>query len=308
MLFEPEQPMTAEEAAAKRVDDIIEFEGRSLRITRVDQSKVYYTEGRTPEGILTGRTASYFNADAGEHELVVSWTGGEVEIYSGNTTSAMMVASAFRLEGLSAQRFVSSSGRSWISGKILRIALTCILVAVLIFSCVAIGSRPRTAPPSEVVAAPSSDLKIGHACTVNQTSYRIVGRRLVEMAETGRRWQRQEFDLQGAGDEIAFLAHEKGTNGPEWILYRQTEAQEDLTPAKAAALPAGAGIKIENQTAHVRELFRRTVKSADGAPSENAGDVTYGFVASLDSNTPIFVCWNQTNVGYWQGRRNAVVK
>ncbi len=308
MMFDPEQPMTAAEAAAKKVDDIIEFEGRNLRITRVDHSKVYYTEGKTPEGVLTGKSATYFNADAGEHELVVSWTGDEVEFYSGNTTSTMMVASAFKFEGLSAQRFVSSSGRSWMSPRLLRIALASALVAILVFSCVAIGSRPRSAPPTAVTAAPPSNLKIGHACTVNNTSYKIQGHRLVEMAEMGRRWQRDEYDLQGAGEDAALLAHEKGANGAEWILYRQVEPQEDLTPTKAAALPMGGSFKIDNQRARVQELFRRTVKSAEGSPSEKAGDVTYGLIASANSNAPIFVCWNQTNVGYWQGARNSSVK
>jgi len=53
------------------------------RVTLVDESKVYWVEGRPPEGVELGDIANYFNALAGNRMYVVSWTGPEVEVFQG---------------------------------------------------------------------------------------------------------------------------------------------------------------------------------------------------------------------------------
>jgi len=80
--------MTAGEAGSKKEGDIVNLDGAPLRITRVDRSQVYLVEGKTPQGIAMGKVANYFNADAGPRQIVVSWTGEEMEYYSGMSTSA----------------------------------------------------------------------------------------------------------------------------------------------------------------------------------------------------------------------------
>ncbi len=78
-LFDPEYPMTAEDAATKRVGDRLNLTGDGVRVTFRSESQVYYVEGKPPEGEEVGTTAEYFNAEASGIMQVVSWTGNDVE-------------------------------------------------------------------------------------------------------------------------------------------------------------------------------------------------------------------------------------
>ena len=80
-MFEPEYPMTATDAATKRVADRLNLEETDLLVTLVDESRVYHIEGEAPEGVEVGDVAHYFNAEGGNRMLVVSWTGEEVEFF-----------------------------------------------------------------------------------------------------------------------------------------------------------------------------------------------------------------------------------
>jgi hypothetical protein len=75
MMFDPARPMSAAEAEGYRVGDTVNLDGRPVAVTLVGQSRVYYIEGRAPEGVEVGDVAQYFNADTGLEMLVVSWTG-----------------------------------------------------------------------------------------------------------------------------------------------------------------------------------------------------------------------------------------
>ena len=91
-LFEPEFVMTAEDAATKRVGDQLNLDGHDVRVTLVDETRVYHIEGEAPEGVELGDVAHYFNAEAGSRMVVVSWTGEEVEYYRGVTVAPAMTA------------------------------------------------------------------------------------------------------------------------------------------------------------------------------------------------------------------------
>ena len=96
-LFEVEYPLTAADAATKRVGDRLTLDDREVRVTLVDESRVYHIEGEAPEGVEVGDIAHYFNAEASQRMIVVSWTGDEVEYYRGVTISAGPIAEAFNL-------------------------------------------------------------------------------------------------------------------------------------------------------------------------------------------------------------------
>ena len=62
----------------------LNLDGTDVRVTLVDQSRVYHIEGQAPEGVELGDVADYFNAEGGNNMVVVSWTGEEVECYRGH--------------------------------------------------------------------------------------------------------------------------------------------------------------------------------------------------------------------------------
>ena len=115
VLFEPEFLMSASEAAAKRVGDRINLEGTHVRISLVDESRVYHIEGDAPEGVELGDVAKYFNAQSGKDMIVVSWTDDEVEYYRGKDLDSGLVAAAFDIQKAEFSSFASSSGSSFLS-------------------------------------------------------------------------------------------------------------------------------------------------------------------------------------------------
>jgi hypothetical protein len=322
-MFDPPTPMTAGEAGSKKEGDIVNLDGAPLRITRVDRSQVYLVEGKTPQGIAMGKVANYFNADAGPRQIVVSWTGEEIEYYSGMSTSAPMVASAFKLQGFAAWRFMASNGRSWWNRQILMpvglgLALICLPLA-----CFLDLSRSRRMSVVSLVAAPVSSLRVGASGVLNEENCKIIGHELVEMDEVRRRWQRHEYDLSGpdndethlmkdstsliesqpspAYNDPSSLVCETASNAPVWLRYTPLHPDDPLTPMLAGGKTVGQTVKVNGKFVFIRELFSSTVRSAEGVVDRDKGEVWYGFMGAMNSNQVLLVRWNQSNIVYLQG-------
>src|SRR5579864_8324775 len=93
-MFDPEYPMTAADAVTKRVGDRLNLTGDDVRVSFRGSSCVYFVEGKAPEGENVGTVAEYFNAVSGNIMQVVSWTGDEVEYYTGINLSSGLITSA----------------------------------------------------------------------------------------------------------------------------------------------------------------------------------------------------------------------
>jgi hypothetical protein len=300
-MFDPQVPITAAEAADKHLGDVVDLDGAKFHVTRVDRSHVYRVEGKTPQGIAPNQQAHYFNAEAGARLLVVSWTGDEVEFYSGMTTSAPMVAAAFNLRGFSAWRFKASSGRSWLNTQIWMPAVLVLALICIPAACFIDLSRSKRAPAVTINNAPASPLRVGDSGVLNDVTYTITGHELVEWAEVGRRRQRHEYDLSGADE--ARLVCEAGANGPLWLLYTPLHPDDPLGPMSAAALHVGQTVQVDGSVVAIKELFRATVRACEGVSASGAktGDVFYGFTGPINSNAVLLVHWNELNIIYQRG-------
>jgi hypothetical protein len=247
--------------------------------------------------------AHYFNAQAGARQVVVSWTGEEVEYYSGMNTSAPMVAAAFKLQGFAAWRFMAARGRSFFNGRILTPAALAVAIMGIAAACFIGVSRSRGAPPAPLIQAPPGPLRVGASGVLNDTAYYIAGQQLLEMARVGRRWQRRQYDLTAPDDQPAWLTCDPGAAGPVWLLYTLLHPDHRLTPLEAGALRAGQTIEVDGGAVAITELFRSTVRSTEGASLSGGetGDVFYGCDGVMSSNWVLLVRWNQTNIIYQQG-------
>ncbi|HEY3861020.1 MAG TPA: DUF4178 domain-containing protein [Verrucomicrobiae bacterium] len=292
----PQTSITAEEAAAKHSGDAVELDGGWYHITRVDRSEVYYVEGRAPEGIARGKTANYFNAGSGLRQIAVSWTGEEVEYYSGTDTPALMVASAFGLEGFAAWRFTASKGRSWFHYQIWMPAVLAIALIAIPAGCFIDLTRSRARPAVTYTKAPPAPLRVGASGELNGVVYTITGHELLDAAEQGRRWKRQQYNLADPDHNQASLLCDAEPAGPRWILCPRLRPDDAMTPAEAGGKRAGQTIQVNGNTVLVRRLFRFATASAEG-DSPFAG-VYYGFSGPLGSNGTLLVRWNATNIIY----------
>ena len=87
----------------KSIGDRLTIDYTSVCVSLVDESRIYFIEGKAPEGMEVGDVAHYFNAESGNTMIVVSWTGDEVEYFRGINLKRDAVTQAFGIKEYSAR-------------------------------------------------------------------------------------------------------------------------------------------------------------------------------------------------------------
>jgi hypothetical protein len=302
-MFEPEFPMPAEDAATKRVGDVVNLDGVDVTVTLVQESRIYLIDGQAPEGQRVGSRANYFNAEAGSKMIVVSWTGTEMEYYKGVTISAGMVASAFNLPVGQLLKFNFTGGGGFTGTSVVKVVVT-VSMSLFFFIMILgkIGSGDRV-PAVVRHPAPPSPLAVGSAGSLNGTHYQIVGHAQVEIAEIGNFVDRHEYYLHDDETNNALLVYDPGQEGNNWILFTPLQPAIALTPQQAGNVRLGQAVNVDGVIAPVSELFRSTIKQIEDPdqPGWKSGDVRYGFNARAGS-TNLLVRWNEQDIEFEQGK------
>jgi len=302
-MFDPKVPTTPQDAKDKRPGDAVNLDGANLFVTRVDCSRVYAIEGKVPEGVAVGQRANYFNAEAGDKMIVVSWTGDEVEFYSGKTIPGGAVASAFNLSGLARLAFALTGGRSFRNDRVLApLLILGLLVAmsVILSSFAHPSARP---PPAVIVFQPGpSPLLAGESGVLDGRRYRIASHALVQIDEVGLRFSRHEYELTDDDNHNYLLMSGMSSNAANWTLCAPIEPAKPLTPEEAGGLSAGKTVTVDGEPARITRLFRSTVLGVDEIYPQRhkRGDVLYGFSGPAKSNI-LIVRWNATNILWLKG-------
>lgn len=317
-LFEPEFPMTAADAATKKVGDRLNLDGRDVRVTLVDESHVYYIEGEAPEGVEVNDIAHYFNAETANRMLVVSWTGDEVEYYRGITFAATRVAVAFKLpsdkfvpprESLSkfAGSFLSSGSaigdQQYLSTgafvKMVAVALAFVLALVGYY--VWRGNHPRGMITKK--SAPTSSLALGDTGTLRGKTYRIQSHAVVECAEVGRLYDRHEYQLLDDDGNRLLLVYGTKPGEKDCILFTPLQGTGAVTPDHAGALRLGDKVNLDDKVGTVRELSQNVVRQLEGnaASFDLRTNALYFSVSAEAGNTPLFIRWDANRIQFYTG-------
>ena len=311
--FEPEYPMTATDAATRRVGDELNLDGRDVRVTLVEESRVYHIEGQAPEGVEVGDVAHYFNAEAANRMLVVSWTGDEVEYYRGVNLKSGTVASAFNLRLEQFNRPSPSAGGSFFSAgsllnegqsapglpmKIIGVALVIVISLASYASCRSSGRRAAVVKTH----APAAPLTLGGEGKLNEKTWHLVGHAVVEIAQVGRIFDRHEYRLTDEAQNEALLVCGLKPGEREWTLFKPLQPLSPLSPPQAAALRVGAMADVDGYVAPVTELFQSTIRQMDGTGLADwkSGAVSYGFSARTNSIL-LLARWNETGITFFRG-------
>jgi uncharacterized protein DUF4178 len=309
-LFEPEYPISAQDAASKRRGDPLNLDGTDVRVTLVDESRVYRIEGEAPEGVEVGDVSKYFNAEAGNTMQVVSWSGEEVECYNGTNLRPGMVAAAFNLPP---EKFRStpttdsanlfSIGQGGSGSGAFKGVIAFLMVAV-IGVCVLANFRNlfnRRSPVTKTSAAPSP-LVLGNTGALNGTTYRVRAHALVEMAEVGRMFNRHEYFLDDGSGNVALLICGSASDVRAWSLFAPMRPLVPLTPQQAGAVRWGETVNVEGIVTPADELFRSTIEAAENPdlPAWNRGATFLGF-SSRSGPILLFVRWNEREIQFYRG-------
>jgi len=313
-LFEPEFVMTAADVAAKRVGDQLNLDGRDVRVTLLDETRVYHIEGAAPEGVDLGDVAHYFNAETGNRMIVVSWTGEEVEYFRGVTVTPAMIASVFNLPSGALDRLsrrtsgsfptanFMGTGTGLSSSAVVKLAGVVLGFAILVASYASCRSSGARATVSKT-AAPAAPLILGGAGTLEGKNYRIQGHAIVEIAQVGRLYDRHEYHLADDDGNRYLLVYGLKPGEKDWFLFTPLTPLKPLTPARAAAFHAGETVNVDGFIASVAQLFQSVVRQAEGTelPDLKNGNLFFGFSAQSGS-TPLLVRWNQDDLACYRGR------
>lgn len=302
-LIDPMIPLAAADVAGKRVGDPVDFGEGTFHVTCVDESRVCFIEGEAPEGVERGDIAHYFNAEAGNQMVVVSWTGDEVEVYRGVTLPARAVANAFGVSAvpsgaLSQLSQSSGGGNKLLSGIPL---LFGVVVALLFIVKMRSGcaSTTRTERPPRL---PAAQLSVGSAGRLNATQYRITGHAVVEVAHVGKRYLRHEYSVVDEAGNEAFLWQGTEEGADKWMLATPFTPAQPLRPAEAGALRLGQAAALDDAGARIADLFLLRVGKVEGAPNWSSGAELYGFIArnSKTAKEASVALWNNTAITFYR--------
>jgi hypothetical protein len=311
-LFDPEKPLAAAEAAAKRAGDAVDLGGPPLRVTLVDKSRVLRVEGQAPEGVEEGDVARYFNAEGGGQMVVVSWTGEEVECFRGINLSAEAVAAAFGLPKPSASAppaafaFAPAAGTPPATSAKKALGCATVFLAAVVLGASwlsARAGRPSLPLAPAKPALPPAPLAVGSRGEIDGVPVTVEGHAVVEIARVDARFDRHEYHLSDGAGNSWLLAFGAGPGGTNPVLFTRFAPDPPLSPAQAAALRGGATVRLEGIPARVGDLSRVLVMRLEGrdlaAPA--GGREFYGFTAR--SGTHLFLArWNARGLGLYRGR------
>jgi len=313
-LFEPDYPMTAADAATRRVGDQLNLDGADARVTLVDESRVYHIEGEAPEGVESGDVAYYFNAEAGRNMVVVSWTGDEVEYYRGINLTSGLVAAAFNLRREQVEASSAASGGAnlfslggnnpaqFLPQRGFRVALA-ILAVVLGLAGYSSCRTVRQRAPMAKQPAPAAPLKLQAAGRLDGRDWRVQSHAVVEIAEVGRIFDRHEYELADAETNRALLVCGWQPGAKEWVLFTPWTPTMPSNAEQAAALRVGERVSVDGWSAIVTELFQSVASHSEGAASGGliSGAVQFGFLARSNS-TVLLARWNAGGIHYLRGK------
>lgn len=311
-LLEPRRPLSVDEASRKRVGDSVEFEGRPIPITLVDQSTVAFIEGQAPEGVEVGDVADYFNADAGGGRMfVASWTGGEIEFYLGRGLGTAQVDAAFGIRtprGAASfnvgERWTSDGGQEWGQwGKVL--VWVVILLGYVGFQLADGYERPaRVAAPPEMKAAPKLQLPYAIKGTLDGREYRVTAHAEAALLLKGAQFREREYWLRETDGAEALLAHGWAADPESWVLMRRAEPAEDFTAYQAAALRRGATFEFDGRKFLVAEIFLTRIAGIDGPAGGSPwpGPELYGILAR-NGDEWMYCRWTEREMKAFVGRR-----
>ncbi|MES2697420.1 MAG: DUF4178 domain-containing protein [Verrucomicrobiota bacterium] len=315
-MFEPARPMSAQEAATKKVGDTVNLNGQPIEVTLVDQSRVYHIEGAPPEGVELGDIAHYFNADTGRSMLVASWTGDEIEFFEGHDVPAALVESAFGIApSAPTRRSMPASGSKRSILLVLVLFGIVVLIAFFLISALRPKAPPRTgagrpASAQPVPARPIVRLPLAASGTLEQHHYTVVGAATVTLVQRSGKHDETEYLLRADNGESALLIRGLLGGTHVWHLFTPTLASTvspELDPYAAAALRAGARINLTARSYQVANLLHAKAGTKEGGDVAAATwpAVQYGWIAqgheTGEAEDWLLARWTENGIQFHRG-------
>ena len=306
--FTPNTPLTAREADLKKVGDRVNLDGLSTEVTVVDETRVYFIEGKAPDWVSVGDVAQYFNAEASGKMWVVSWSGDEVEYYRGMQLHPEMVAQALRLPPASlkaASTSAASGNRIFGIGAAL---FTFAIAGFFLFrGCGRSHSivKPSTNPSPPVVQrrpAPAPLLTVGTNLVIAGQSYRVITHRVTGFTKVNAQWNTHHYQITDDRGRTNLLTARVQPAITNWHLFKTHAATRPPAPTVAASMRVGDQVLLDDFSGTVVEVLMSREISRHGPPIEGfaPNGLTYHYLASGTGGI-LMACWDGQGITFYRG-------
>jgi hypothetical protein len=296
-MFEPARPPSVAELESKSVRDTLNLGDGPARVTLAGRSQVYYGEGELPEGVEVGDVADYLNLELNGRMLVVSWTGGEIEYFTGRDLQRGYVERLFKLPRPVRRKTYeeSSDYLGWI--KFAAGALILVVFAVNAFD----GFTRSPSEPPRLQPAPAVRLVNGARGELMHRVFRVSGHALVETARVNQRVEEHEYALVDSAGTPALLINGFTGRADHWLLLREVTPPAGFSGYQAAKLHVGQSINIEQGAFPVAALVLTRVGTTDGdLTADWRASTQYGWVARRDADW-LIARWTEKEIRLYRG-------
>ncbi len=315
--IEPTDRLTAAEAATKRVGDRLNIDGTSVRVSLVDESRVYHIEGQAGEGVETGDIAHYFNAEAANTMIVVSWTGDDVEYFRGVNLPRGTVARAFGIRESSsadltkAASFYGGGTNALASGllslprKLLPVLVVGFIALVFLLQMPSCNFKWPTRTLKRI-AAPSSGLKLNNTGKLAGANWHVRSHAVVQISEVGQIYERHEYNLVDDDGNQSLLVHGLSPGVDDWFHFNALTPLEPLQASQAATMRVGDTVNVDGVVVPIRHIYQAIIRqsefTSDTRRTYTNGDVSFGFSGQSPSTT-LIVRWDSTRIRFLKGNK-----
>lgn len=310
-LLEPRRPLTIAEAEAKKVGDTVEYEGRSIPITLVDESNAEEIEGEPPGNVARGEVARYFNADAGQQRLfVATWVGGKIEFYIGQTIGRRLVESAFglpRMAGRNENYASAGAGTSLEIGEGWRaiLGIGAFLLVILVNSFSGCEREPdvQFAAGPGLKAASAQAVPVGARATIDGHVLAVAAHAKVTVLQPRARFEEHEYWLRSDDGREMLLLQGWAGSANHWLLLESGSVSTNTDAFAAARIRALTSIELDGQRYTVTDLLLARAGQVDGDASGapwSARD-QYGFLARRGDEW-VLCRWDEKRILWFKGR------
>jgi hypothetical protein len=182
-------------------------------------------------------------------------------------------------------------------------ALAVLVVFFLIFGRNLACAPTRLAAPVKPIAAPKPPLLTGATGRLDGTPLRITAHAVVEIAETGRIYERHEYTLDDGSNAPLLLVCGNAPGASEWLLFTPIIPLGPPTPTQAAAQKAGDIVTVDGLRATVSGIFQSTLHGVDNVARTDwhYGDVSYGYFGRADYFS-LLARWNNAGIWFYRGK------
>jgi hypothetical protein len=301
--FEPGTPLDYAKASRIKLGDRVNIDGLEAKVDYVGESQVYLIEGEAPEGVQLGDKARYFNAWLGNNQLVVSWTGNEVEHFLGDVLSERQVARAYGVSmpaPASAGSYVSAQSRGVFGSFPIKTFLVGILaLCAIVFYVLAPGSCASSGKGSgRVQTAPAASYGVGALESFLGNDYRIESRALVECARADGTHFCRLYVLKRSDGALLRLIQGTDQARDEWLVLKEETAPADFLPGELGSFKVGNLLPYGTLSYQVRRLQRFRLVSYEGGKPDGfvSGAFRYGFFAQETGGSTLLFDWDAASV------------